>query len=276
MVEDKPSWPKTPGGTTDWEAVFEAPESGLIALISSAPSATVLRKATLVIVEKLYVRDDDPAEIERFTAEINAMIPDDLPAEHLPPIADAVAGIMRQIKTGRIAGAAAYEAEKAAEAQGAPASPIERRRKFVVQEPPKHFFQRVSPWIWGPGMAAAATVVVALIYFGGLGGSAKKPTLSKQLADEMAAVARGEALNVHVYGGALKSGRQRGRAFVTAEKVPAIDCASVAWILLSRGTVVINGKLPGRASPTVLASLCTQKSEGAEVTWLPRVGKTKN
>lgn len=276
MVASKPNWPKTPAGATDWEVVFEAPESGLIALISGAQSATALRKTTLVIVEKLYVRDDDPSEIERFTAEISAMIPDNLPAQDLPLIADAVAGILRQIKTGRIECAAAYEAEKAAKAAGFPDDTIRRRRTFAFQEPPKHFFQRVSPWIWGPGIAAVAVGTIALIYFGGLGGDAKRLLPSQQLANEMAAVARGEPLGAHVFGGALESGRRRGRAFVTAKTVPATACVSAGWVLLSRGTVVINGKLPGRVSQTLLTELCKQKPEGAEIMWFPKTGKTKN
>ncbi len=270
MPPSKPNWPKKPTGVTDWESVFEAPDTGLITLISSAPSATALRKATLVIVEKLYVRDDDPAEVERITAEITAMIPDDLAAENLPPIAEAMAGILRQIKTGRIQRAAAYEAA------GAATETVERRRKFVIQEPSKTFFQRVSPWIWGPGMGAAAGLVIALIYIGGLGGREKKIQPAQQLADEMAAVARGEALRKHVFDGALKSGRRRGRTFVTAKAVPAKGCIGAAWVLLSRGTVVINGKLPGRVSQSILTSLCEQRPDGAEITWFPKEGRPKN
>ena len=101
-ASDKQSWPQTPEGLTDWEAAFEDPSKGFIALITQAKSPTALRQSTIVVIEKLYTRQNDPTEVERFSAELNQMIPDDAQEEDLPGIAAAVTGILRQIKDDRI------------------------------------------------------------------------------------------------------------------------------------------------------------------------------
>jgi len=52
----KAAWPKTPDGTTDWEVVFEDPQTGFIQLIAQSPSAETLRLTTTVVIDKLFTR----------------------------------------------------------------------------------------------------------------------------------------------------------------------------------------------------------------------------
>ncbi len=105
---DKATWPKTKAGTIDWEVVFENAETGLIPFISKAKSATALRDSALAVVKLLYTREDDPPEIERFTAELQDLIPDDVPEEALPRMAEGITTILRQIKDDRIRKAEEY------------------------------------------------------------------------------------------------------------------------------------------------------------------------
>ena len=113
---EKPERPRTPSTVTDWEAAFEDPETGLIALIAGARSPAALRKSAAFVIARLCVRKDDPAEIERLTAELNRLIPDDIAEEDLPPIAEAVTTILRQIKEDRKQKAAEFiEGEKRAQ-----------------------------------------------------------------------------------------------------------------------------------------------------------------
>jgi len=108
------SWPKTAAGTVDWEYVFEDPGTGLLGLVGQAASPAALRECAILIIAKLYARKDDPAEVERFTKEISALIPDDMAADNLAEINTVVIGLLRQIKDSRIQKAAEHEAMRAA------------------------------------------------------------------------------------------------------------------------------------------------------------------
>ncbi len=89
-------------GTIDWEVMFENAETGLIPLISGAGSARALRDSALAVVKLLYTRKDDSPELERLTAELQGLIPNDTPENALPRIVEGVTAILRQIKDDRI------------------------------------------------------------------------------------------------------------------------------------------------------------------------------
>ncbi|MCH7832342.1 MAG: hypothetical protein IIC55_05665 [Proteobacteria bacterium] len=108
----KKTWPKTEAGTIDWEVVFENPETGLIPLISGAKSAGALRDSALAVIKLLYTHKDDPPEIERFTVELQSLIPDDTPEHFLPRLVEGVTAILRQIKDERIRKAEEYAGQK--------------------------------------------------------------------------------------------------------------------------------------------------------------------
>ena len=97
----KPLWPKTPQGTTDWEAVFEDPKTGLIAAVSGGKSAAALKQSTTLIIQKLFTRDGDEEEVKRFLADLEAITANVESDEQLSATLQAVVGLMRQIKEGR-------------------------------------------------------------------------------------------------------------------------------------------------------------------------------
>lgn len=95
-------WPEASDGSVDWETVFEDSSVGLLPLIAEARTPRALRESAILVIKKLYSRDDDPAEVERFIRELSELVPDDLPVNNLSDISDVVTGLLRQIKRYRI------------------------------------------------------------------------------------------------------------------------------------------------------------------------------
>ncbi len=264
---EKRNWPKTPDGVTDWEAVFEDPETGLIPLITKARSPAALRKSTILVVERLLVRKDDPAEFEKFMAELTRLMPDDTAMESLPRIAETVTAILRQIKEDRKQNAAEFK-EGEEQTQGGD------RRKLVNKRKPAPRKGSVSgsALVWRLPLGAVAAGVAMYLLVAGLGSKEKQdPVLL--LIDEITRVAEGEILESHTFGGVLQVGTRAGRTYITAEMIPPNVCASAGWVFANRGTIIINGTLPSRTSPTVLKKLCTRYAQGATLTWFPKRGK---
>lgn len=52
-------WPTLPDGTVDWMTVFQAPQTGLIALIEQADTSEKLRDCFAYLIQVLFSRDDD-------------------------------------------------------------------------------------------------------------------------------------------------------------------------------------------------------------------------
>ncbi len=300
----KPSWPKLPNGTTDWEAVFEDPVSGLIPLIGQARTAAALRQCTALVIEQLHTRKNDPDVVARFISQLDEMVPDGTPEAMLPKISAAISGILRQIKDDRVAKAAAHVSAKAvapstAETGGAAADeepqgtepdspdypdPIDRieanddfeeRRQdgdedgdipiFLLEE------TKSPPYGLYTGIGAAALAAAALVFY--LVAVPSEPTdaeTNKLFIRQMEAAAGGKAVEEHVFGGALTVGTLAGRTAVTAAAVPNGACQSIAWSLAARGHVMISGVMPKRVQPAVLKELCTKKLLGATLVWLPR------
>ena len=99
---DKPVWPKTKEGTTNWEelfenaeceGVFENAETGLIPQIVKIDSVSVLRDSALNIANLLYLREEDLPVIERFTGELQDLLPHDTPEDALPHMVKGVIAI---------------------------------------------------------------------------------------------------------------------------------------------------------------------------------------
>ena len=271
------TWPKTKAGTIDWEVVFENAETGLIPLISGAGSASTLRDSALAVVKLLYTRKDDPPEIERFTAELQGLIPDDTPEHLLPSLVEGVTAILRQIKDERIRKAeeyvrheeinedgerrdAAKRAEKARKAPGAPGPNKKRKKKAGGKKWP------VDPRI--AGGTAALAVLGMIVYFAATG-EEEKSTL-RVLIDQMKAAVAGEAVKTHVYQGRLRVEAKAGRVAVSAFGIPPDGCSSAAWYFVNRGNVIINGLMPRRISPSILKKLCGRNPSGATLTWVSK------
>jgi len=119
----KPTWPRTPDGTTDWEVVFEDPQTGFIQLIVQSPSAETLRLTTTVVIDKLFTRRGDEVEVTRLKQELETILaaPGDIIAKQA-----GVSGLLRQIKNVRVEKARVY---------------IERKRAGAA-------IDRRAGWLW--------------------------------------------------------------------------------------------------------------------------------
>ncbi|OEJ67584.1 hypothetical protein [Magnetovibrio blakemorei] len=119
----KPAWPQTPDGTTDWEVVFEDPQSGFIQLVAQSPSADTLRLTATVVIDKLFTRRGDEVEVARLKNELELIL--GIPSE-ISVMQTGVSGLLRQIKETRIEKARVY---------------IERKRSGAA-------IDRRSGWLW--------------------------------------------------------------------------------------------------------------------------------
>ena len=267
---DNGSWPKTADGVTDWEEVFEDPAAGLIPLISEARTPSALRESAIVVIKTLYARTDDPAEIERFTSELTRIIADDTAEESLPRIAAAVIGILRHVKEDRKQKAAEFVTGREAAKKGERRSRTGKQRKPA---PPKDW-PLGRPFFWGGALGIVGIGVAAYLFVAGLD-SPDEPKPSLLLIEQMKGFALGDVPETHAFGGKLQAGKMAGRTFISAEGIPPDACQSAAWVLLNRGTIVINGVMPKRPGPRVLNKLCTANESGATLTWFPKEGSRK-
>lgn len=297
----KPAWPKLPDGSTDWETVFEDPVSGLIPVIAQAKTAPALRQCTVLVIEQLHTRKNDPEIVARFVTRLDEMVPDTIPADLLPKITDGITGILRQIKDERIAKAAAHVAKLAAEAEAKAAERLpepandwaddgddgseddgsaleiedtapERRDGDDTDIPIFDMApSKAPPYGLYAGIGAATVAAAGLAFYMIVVPS--EPTsedINKQFIQQMQAAIGGNGAKTHIYGGPLKTGSMAGRTAVTAEAVPPGACQSVAWTLAARGNVMISGVMPKRVHPKILEELCTKRLMGATLVWLPR------
>ena len=256
---DTQDWPTTPGGTTDWEAVFEDPETGLIAVIAQARSAEALRECVVVVIKKLFTRKTDPPEVERFIAELTQIIPDGTDDENLVLVSEAVSAILRQIKEDRKTKAAEYEQHKELAKDGEKRGLAGKRRSRSL--------------FWAAGMGIVGVVATTVIIFAFVTDRTPPPNNQDQrniLVEQMKQAARGETINQHVFGGALNAGTIAGNKVVVVEGIPVEDCASAAWVFANRGNIAINGIMPNRISPGVLLKLCSGSPGPATLAWFPK------
>lgn len=126
-VTGKSSWPKTADGTTDWEIIFEDPDSGLVPLVMQARSLEGLRACAGVIINQLFTRKNDAAHKARLHQILERAIQRAEAGESVDLARDGVVKILRSIKQERVLKAAAYVAKKKREADRGRGSAIERR-----------------------------------------------------------------------------------------------------------------------------------------------------
>jgi len=278
---EKSTWPKLPSGTIDWETVFEDPVKGLVPLISQAQTATALRDMTVLVIKKLYARKDDPAEVERFVIQLSEMLPDDTPVQALPKVLNAVTGILRQVRDERIRIAAEYSEEKArkqeADDQEAEekrsAERSERRKRHRTKElerEEKEKAKTIRLMLIGGFLIVSAIIGAAAFFFLKGQEPPSSQELSMQFIEQMKDAAVNEPPATHIHGGDLRIGQNAGRKFVSASAVPVYTCKSAAWVLLNRGTIVINDVLPSKVSPGILKELCSKSGTQAKMIWFPK------
>lgn len=111
---NKPAWPQTPDGTTDWETVFEDPQGGLIPLISKAQSRQALRECARVVIQQLFTRKGDADDVARFTEQLDEALSDIDDEEDLGTVLASVILLLRNIKDERTEKARLYVARKKA------------------------------------------------------------------------------------------------------------------------------------------------------------------
>ena len=71
------SWPHREDGTVDWEAVFEDEATGLIHFVTATKSNEALARCAHVIVNSLFIREQDPPFREAFSAAIDELLQSD-------------------------------------------------------------------------------------------------------------------------------------------------------------------------------------------------------
>lgn len=99
-------WPKTLTDGTDWEAVFEDSNTGLIPLVSSASTHAKLRAVTTLLVEQLFLRDGDAKYRADYLASLDRIFGSVAASDSDRPAGDVLAPViefMRSIKRERIA-----------------------------------------------------------------------------------------------------------------------------------------------------------------------------
>lgn len=52
-------WPKLPDGSIDWMTVFQAPDTGLIAMIDQADTSAKLRDCFAYLIDVLFPKEND-------------------------------------------------------------------------------------------------------------------------------------------------------------------------------------------------------------------------
>jgi hypothetical protein len=111
-IPEKSSWPKTEAGSTDWHQLFEAEETGFIALALACASPEQLKEQTQAIIRAIFTRKRDEAVIAKVTAYLEKLIPENAAQERLPAMQSGVQQMFRKVKDDRIRKAVAYMAKK--------------------------------------------------------------------------------------------------------------------------------------------------------------------
>jgi len=105
---NKAAFPKTAEGVTNWEKVFEDPDSGFIVLVSSARSVSALRDCAFVIISQLFTRKNDQLEVARLTHQLDDLISKSDPSADIQDLSATITDLLRQIKDERILKAQQY------------------------------------------------------------------------------------------------------------------------------------------------------------------------
>ncbi|SEH45623.1 hypothetical protein [Magnetospirillum fulvum] len=91
-----------------------------------------------------------------------------------------------------------------------------------------------------------------------------------RLVEQITAVAQGEVMATHVFGGAIRLTMRGDLPVVVAEAVPPRACAAAGWALVRKGLLTINGITPSRASAARITDLCNHGEGDATIQWMPK------
>lgn len=256
-----------------------------------------MRECAIAVITRIYSRQDDPSEVEHFVGQLTVLVPDQVPPKDLSRIANAVADILRQIKADRIRKSLEFEAAKvaaptdAAPAVATPTAPTDAApTAAAVSAKPREDRRSKSEPVKLTVLTKAAVArkkrrikliaggIAAALVVGGIGTAtyvADAPQRDARrkavlLVEQIQAVGRGESVGTHVYGGTIRADMVGGYAAVVVEGLPSKQCASAGWVFVNRGSIMINGVMPGHASLATLNALCGGSSASATLTWIPR------
>lgn len=261
----KPDWPKTAAGTVDWEAVFDHPETGLLAQIARAETPQALREQAIAIIQQLFSRKGDEADAAKLTSELSDLIADTMPPDRLALVHYAVTATFREIKTFRQKKAAEYELAKANKAGTA-----ERR---TAGKSPQSIKQALARKKQRRMMMAIASVVAILGIGAGaffyLRGPLHPPRADQILLQQMRSAAAGGSARTHVYGGTLQTRRWLGDVTIAAENIPLDACIAVGAILARSGTLTVNGNLLERGVIDAAREVCKAATAPIRLSWIP-------
>jgi transcriptional regulator NrdR family protein len=261
-----PSWPKTPGGTVDWEAVFEDPENGILIQFQRVVTPQAMRDSALATIKKLFTRKGDEEEAARLSSELMELITDDLPIERIELVRYAIIATFREIKTFRQKKAAEFELQKASKAKEVERRAVEQSKQSIKKNLAAQRQRKLKL------VAAAAMVAVAVIGTGAyfyLRDPVYPPRADQILLQQMKSAAAGGSGRTHVYGGTLQTRRWFGDVTISAENIPVDACVSVGANLARSGTLTINGDLLERGVADAAREICQSTDGPIRLSWVP-------
>jgi len=100
------SWPHQDDGTVDWETVFEDEDTGLTKFAERARTTAALARCAHIIVQSLFIRDEDPPFRDAYNAAIDELVETDDPDDNQNR--DKILKLIHEIKLNRIERAGVY------------------------------------------------------------------------------------------------------------------------------------------------------------------------
>lgn len=100
------SWPHQDDGTVDWETVFEDEDTGLTKFAERARTTAALARCAHIIVQSLFIRDEDPPFRDAYNAAIDELVETGDPDDNQNR--DKILKLIHEIKLNRIERAGVY------------------------------------------------------------------------------------------------------------------------------------------------------------------------
>ena len=112
----KQGWISGEDGAPDWERIFEDETNGFIPEFQHASTPFIIKEIATVIVQQLFLREDDSINLMKYVIALNQIIPDDRETETdkwvIMEMRDGVIKLLRKIKIERIQRAKAKNQNK--------------------------------------------------------------------------------------------------------------------------------------------------------------------
>jgi hypothetical protein len=284
----KDDWPKTEHGTVNWDVVFESPKDGLLTLINQAQTPKALLEISIVIIQKIYTRKDDPAKVEQFIQELTELIPEDMPEESLADIIGVVTTLLRQIKDFRIQKAQEHINKVAADKIVAAATNLvenqpelrlatDRRkadRRSTKRFDERHKFsarrKKTNPVkTYGIVFGLMAVAGFAMYVFSGVKLPQTEQAMGGILMQEINQAALTKKGGKHVFGGDIRVDTSLNKTMLTIIGVPRSQCFRLVRTLQRRGEVYVNGTHARQMKAIQIKDKCSDSGTFSDLTFAP-------